>query len=276
MSFISLLASDNFITVNRSMIKMVGLDAAVILGELASEANYWKERGEMQEDGFFYSTVENIEEKTSLSKYLQATAIEKLRAAGFVEMEKRGMPAKRYIKINEDRIIQAFDHKKSKILTTRSQKISPQEVENFDLNNTKEKKTKEKDITKKERKSSFDDILDSVEIIRENPDLREALIDFIKMRKNSKKPLTDKALKLNINDAFRLSGGDADLMRQIVEQSIKRGWLGMFPLKTDDLPQKTRRGARTGADAGIEYNAEHKPQEQQKQEETDDLFTMFG
>lgn len=232
MSFLSLLAADNFITVNRSLIKMVGLDAAVILGEFASEANYWKERGEMQDDGFFFSTVENIEEKTSLTKYLQATAIEKLKAAGFIEVQKRGMPAKRYIKINEDEIIKAFDHKKSKILTTRSEKFLPQDVENFDHNNTKEKKTKERDIPKKERKKeTFDEVLDSVDLIRENPDLREAFIEYIKMRKLIKKPLTDRALKLNINEAYKLSRGNAKKMQAIVEQSIQHSWAGMYDIK---------------------------------------------
>lgn len=232
MSFLSLLAADNFITVNRSLIKMVGLDAAVILGEFASEANYWKERGEMQDDGFFFSTVENIEEKTSLTKYLQSTAIEKLKAAGFVEVQKRGMPAKRFIKINEDEIIKAFDHKKSKILTTSGENFLPQDVENFDHNNTKEKKTKERDITKKERKKeTFDEVLDSLDLIRENPDLREAFIEYIKMRKLIKKPLTDRALKLNINEAYKLSGGNAKKMQAIVEQSIQHSWAGMYDIK---------------------------------------------
>lgn len=247
MSFLSLLASDNFITVNRSLIKMVGLDAAVILGEFASEANYWKERGEMQEDGFFFSTVENIEEKTSLTKYLQATAIEKLKAAGFVEVQKRGMPAKRYIKINEDEIIKAFDHKKSNFLTTSGEKFLPQEVKNFDHNNTKDKKTKEKDIDSERKKATFDDVLDSVEIIRENPDLRESFIEYIKMRKLIKKPLTDRALKLNINEAFKLGGGNAETMRAIVDQSIQHSWAGMYALK-QETQQVTKKKQESKAD----------------------------
>lgn len=233
MSILSLLASDNFITVNRTLIKEVGLDAAVILGELASEANYWKENGEA-EDGFFYSTVENIEEKTSLSKYQQAQAIEKLRAAQLIEVEKRGLPARRFIKINEENLLRVFDHKKSKNLTTGGEKIEPLEVKKLDSNKTKEKKTKEKD-----KREDIIDVLESFEIVRNNPEIREALMDFIEMRKKSKKPLTTiRALKLNINDAIKLSGGEPDIMLKIIEQSIKNSWLGFYELKektnTDD------------------------------------------
>lgn len=95
---------------------------------------------------------------------------------------------------------------------------------------------------KKERTkgASFDDVLDSIEIIRENPDLREAFVEYIKMRKLIKKPLTDRALKLNINDAFKLSGGDAKKMQAIVEQSIQHSWAGMYELKTKTQSKQDR------------------------------------
>ena len=244
MSILSLLASDNFITVNRTLIKAVGLDAAVILGELASEANYWKENGGA-EDGFFYSTVENLEEKTSLSKYLQASALEKLKAAGLVEIEKRGLPARRYIKINEEKLLEVFDNKKSKILTTVGEKISPLEVEKLDSNKTKDKKTKEKD-----KREGYTDaeVLDSIPIVKDNPEIRDALLDFIQMRKKIKKPIcTERALRLNISTAIKLSHGEPDVMLAIIDQSLRNSWQGFYLLKeqtktnTDDYFERLLR-----------------------------------
>ena len=85
---------------------------------------------------------------------------------------------------------------------------------------------------KKERKKeTFDEVLDSLDLIRENPDLREAFIEYIKMRKLIKKPLTDRALKLNINEAYKLSRGNAKKMQAIVEQSIQHSWAGMYDIK---------------------------------------------
>lgn len=42
----SLLSSSSFIMTNKIMIKAVGTDGAIILGELCSEYNYW-EHGSM-------------------------------------------------------------------------------------------------------------------------------------------------------------------------------------------------------------------------------------
>lgn len=98
--------------------------------------------------------------------------------------------------------------------------------------NTKKENTKGKEERKKE--VTFDEILDSVSIIEENPDLRETFIDFIKMRKLIKKPLTDRALKGIINDTYKLGKGDQHQMILVLEQSIKNSWQGVFPLKEDN------------------------------------------
>ena len=94
MSVLELLSSSNFISVNKSIAAEVGLEAAVILGELASEHNYWSSRNEL-EDGYFYSTVENLQEKTFLSGHNQRIALEKLAEKGWIDIKKKGLPAKR-------------------------------------------------------------------------------------------------------------------------------------------------------------------------------------
>lgn len=94
--------------------------------------------------------------------------------------------------------------------------------------NTKELITKD---VKKERKSSgYNEIIDSLVV---DPKLKEALIEFIKMRKLSKKPLTDHALELAINKLYKLSS-DPETQVEIVEQSILNNWQAFYPLKLDD------------------------------------------
>lgn len=93
----------------------------------------------------------------------------------------------------------------------------------------------------KARKTSggtFDKILDSFQVIKDNPELRETFVDFIRMRKTIKAPLTDRALKLNINEAVKLSENDPVKMQAIVEQSIKNSWKGFYALKTDGPKKK--------------------------------------
>lgn len=107
MTILQLIASDSFITVNKELIKLVGLEEAIIFGELASEWDYWSKRNEIK-DGWFFSTIENIEDKTTLSEHKQRKALNKLKELGFIDIMVKGLPAKRYIKINEDGVKDAL------------------------------------------------------------------------------------------------------------------------------------------------------------------------
>ena len=64
--------------------------------------------------------------------------------------------------------------------------------------------------------------------------LEIALNDFAKMRKTMRKPLTQKARELTIRELEKLAPGDEQTQVAILNQSIQRGWQGVFPLKEDD------------------------------------------
>lgn len=137
MSILKLLASDGFLSVNKHIARIVGLDAAVLLAELASTYNYFESQDQLT-DGMFYETVERIEENTTLTKYQQAKAVNVLAERGMLETKKIGIPAKRYFKINENEVLNLLDHKKSKNFTTVSEKTSPQEGKKLDCNNNRD------------------------------------------------------------------------------------------------------------------------------------------
>lgn len=107
MSILSLIASDGFIVINKKILELFGIQAALLLGELANEANYWAMQNKL-EDGFFYSTSENLEKRTSLSFYQQAQAIKKLEQAGVLSTIVKGIPATKYFKINEKELFEAL------------------------------------------------------------------------------------------------------------------------------------------------------------------------
>lgn len=257
MSILSILSTDNFITVNRTLIKELGLEEAVIIGELASEHLYWESREELQ-DGFFYSTIENVYDRTGLTAYQQRTALNNLESAGLVEVKRMGMPAKRYIRINEAELLKVFNNKKLKNLTTSDEKTEAQVVQFFDANKTKEITQKEEDKTKKEvskksqaiddkpKPQTFDEILDSSPLTANNPKLRESCEEFIKMRKLIKKPLTNMALKLALNKAYELAGGDPEKMKAIIDQSVLNSWQGVFPLKDETYTTSTSKPQKAG------------------------------
>lgn len=133
MYILQLLASRNFITVNKIMIKALGLEEAIILGELASEFAYFESKG-LLEDGYFYSTIENIEDNTTLSAHQQRKAMKRLQSLNILNIKIKGLTAKRYIKINESQLIQFFNTKLLKNLTTVSEKIEELDAKNFNGN----------------------------------------------------------------------------------------------------------------------------------------------
>jgi len=63
--------------------------------------------------------------------------------------------------------------------------------------------------------------------------VQEAFMDFMEMRKKIKKPMTDRAIELQLNKLDELSGGDAKKAVAILEQSIIHDWQGLFELKDE-------------------------------------------
>lgn len=104
-------------------------------------------------------------------------------------------------------------------------------LENPQLLNTKVLNTNNKKVSKKPVES-FDSIIGRS---TESQELREALIEFVKFRKLIKKPMTSKALELIIAKLNKLGHSDKEKIA-IVNQSIERGWAGVFAIK-DDEPQ---------------------------------------
>lgn len=102
--------------------------------------------------------------------------------------------------------------------------------------NTKDPSTK--DNTKKERKkpSTFGAIIAER---TDNPELINAIGEFIRMRARIRKPLTDYALNLRLNKLWRLADNDADRIA-IVNQSVGACWQDFFELREPDGQTRIR------------------------------------
>lgn len=74
--------------------------------------------------------------------------------------------------------------------------------------------------------------------------LNNAFDDFVQMRKLMKKPMTDRAITLMINKLEKLSklpfsdAMDNDLAIKILERSIEKSWLDIYPLKEENSSKK--------------------------------------
>lgn len=63
--------------------------------------------------------------------------------------------------------------------------------------------------------------------------LDRAFADYVAMRKQIKKPMSDRAIELAISKLEKLSKGDNDMAIAILEQSILGSWQGLYELKPE-------------------------------------------
>ena len=104
--------------------------------------------------------------------------------------------------------------------------------------NTKVLNTNNKKVSKAQSKpvENFDSIIQKS---TESTELRETLVEFVKFRKLIKKPMTNKALELIIAKLNKLGQSDRERVT-ILNQSIERGWAGVFALKDDDAEPRSK------------------------------------
>lgn len=138
MSTLHLLANDGFLTVNKHLARIVGLDAAVMVAELASLYLYWEIHDGLDVDGMFYATAERIENDTTLSRYKQNKAIGILAEKGVIKTKRKGVPAMQYFAINEQNLIALLEIKSLKNFNSTLEKTSNLEFEKLELNNNRE------------------------------------------------------------------------------------------------------------------------------------------
>jgi uncharacterized phage protein (TIGR02220 family) len=148
MSILSLLASNSFLTVNKTLAQKIGLDAAVIFADLASAHIYWEQVDKLS-DGYFYRTQSEIETNTTIGVKAQLKCIKILQFNGLIKTKLKGLPAVKHYKIDETCI--------ANLLNMISKKGEHSLAENTKLDSTKtpinnnriNKKTKEENIINK-------------------------------------------------------------------------------------------------------------------------------
>lgn len=108
------LSADAFIMVNKKIAKTLGVVPAIVISELLYECKYWSNRNECK-DGWFFSTIENLERETGIKEKQQANALKVLTEKGLIEKKLMGVPAKRYFRIQTNNIVALLDEEEPKV-----------------------------------------------------------------------------------------------------------------------------------------------------------------
>lgn len=258
MSILGLIASRNFIAVNKTLIKAFGLEEAIILGELASEYQYWVERGEIDSEGYFYSTVENVENNTTIKEKRQRAALNNLIEAGVIEMKLKGIPAKRHIKIKAEQLTPILLGMDGGTDGTSSAKMAeldaPDGRTNKNKANNNKNNNKNNNTTQKKSATALASD-DAVDLESEFENLwklyprkegkSSAQKDYIKARKDKKAPVTFDEVKRGIERYIRY------ITAQKTERRfIKQGSTWFHQRCWEDEYLTEGRGSSHGEDAG--------------------------
>lgn len=91
-----------YICVNKALMHNLGNDAAIVYAELVRNYLYYKKQDTMTDDGYFFCTVESLQENCNVSKAQQNKIFKTLAEKGLVKLDYRGLPKRRYVSLIAD------------------------------------------------------------------------------------------------------------------------------------------------------------------------------
>lgn len=137
---------DNTMTFNRLLAHSVGATETIILYTLISKYYYYERNSMLYEEGWFYVTIPDLHESSSFGEKIQRNAIKHLENLGFIQTALKGVPAKRYFKINNDlNLLQEYLEKGEEIANNiKNAENSSKKPEKYTENSFKKSEKNEK------------------------------------------------------------------------------------------------------------------------------------
>ncbi|MFA1744124.1 hypothetical protein ACDQ58_03850 [Fusobacterium animalis] len=129
-TFKQLLMSSNYYTLNKQIVKTLGIEPAFLLTILIEASD-----GLADDEGWFYQTIETLEELTGLSRHKQNKIIQDLVEAKILIQENRGTPCRRYFKISFQEI-ENLVFKKTETSLLKINKLDCKNLTNYSVKNS--------------------------------------------------------------------------------------------------------------------------------------------
>lgn len=129
MDVLDLLASDNYIPLNKTLMKEIGIESTILLGALCGYQRYYKNEE-------FFKEQDKLMEDTCLSEYLLRQATKNLVNLGLINVVKKGLPAKHYYKVNSGKLFELLTTSGAKFDTTSDSKSDTTNNKNNNNKNT--------------------------------------------------------------------------------------------------------------------------------------------
>lgn len=244
------LAQDAYLVVNKAFVQKLGLIETTLLSLLLDRHTFFSQQNQT-DSGWFYCTNEYLQTTLNLGRKFVDNALKVLETAQLIETKRKGLPAKKYFHLSFDNIkdLMAEDNQvcteSTNLCVPRVQEsnnkdiITNKYIDNSSLRselsesllltptqkNNNSSTTPYSPPSKAKRKFDLSFIAD---------EFREDYMAWLDYRKKINKPFKiQRSLELNYKKALELSDNDPKVFKQIIEQSIANGWVGLFELKTN-------------------------------------------
>ena len=179
--------------------------------------------------------------KLALNVFEQFDMIEIINGAVYVANWEKHQNVDKMAELREyNKLAQRKSRAKKKLLPPASdvndKSMTSQECQDTDIEKEKEKDQEQR----KKKESSYEEILSRVA----DDDLRDLYLEYIKMRKMIKSPMTDRALTMLINKVNELEPNSLENQKKLLETAIMNNWKSVYPLrdtgsqKQDKQPSK--------------------------------------
>lgn len=94
------LDDSKFLAINIELAHIIGLKEAVILNKLIYLYNYYRKNNSLSEGGAFFCTAPDLYEQTTILERTQRSILKGLEKIGLLKVTMKGLPAKRFIKLD--------------------------------------------------------------------------------------------------------------------------------------------------------------------------------
>lgn len=192
--FLNLFNSGNSISVNRPLAHALGVNAAIVYGALLGKHLYYLQHDMLKDDGWFYSTITDLQESTSLTRRQQERGIDTLVKAELIETSVKGLPARRYFRIIERTLENVVNDKK--VCTDKTNRFD--ESEQTDLHTSDNLLYKHNNKTK-DNNLNLSIISDGIDVIDERSTYLEIIKSNIEYDCFSEKERVDELVEIMLD-----------------------------------------------------------------------------
>ncbi|GEM_PF-1146433 len=200
-----LLMSSGFMVINKKIMKIFGAEGAVLLSCFVEAEEMFAD-----EEGWFFQTIETIIEQTGITRHSQDKYIKKFEELGVLQKEVRGLPAKRFFRLNYSKIDEMLTEqiqkeKKEKRINNNNMKTTMLKTSNYvdEFDKNKEHIYKEhKDIDSLQKKDA------NLNYNENFSEQIEEIINYLNNRTNKsfsvKSKETVKLIKGRLNEGYNV------------------------------------------------------------------------